>query len=380
MKIPLIRVVSLLIATAPLVAVGNSVGSIAEVTGSASTIHRNSNVLSGEVSTLIEMSDKITTSRGKAGIVFVDGTRAQINENSSLVIDEFVFDPANNDKSKLTLNMASGTVRYASGKIAHNNPNSVSIKTPAATVAVRGTDFTATIDELGASTIILLPECPRKDIPMEEIAMLCKTGKIEVINDAGRVMLDEPFQATTVTSRWTSPSPPVHLRLNEDSISNLLILSPPTEIKNQKIGHLANNALTQNFLKFNGLNNTLADANGTVMVNVITSDFLNTDMLKQITQIVIDKSTTVAAKSATTTAVPVVAAVHTAEPTVQDPGLISTSNGLTTTICHPDTARDNSCISSPRNQGTVVNFVQGNTNIVTKINQGGNTTIVLRQN
>ena len=102
------------------------------------------------------MEDAVKTSQGKVGITFADDTKVQVNENSRLVIDEFVYDPKAKT-GKLALNMASGTVRYASGAIAHNNPNRVAINTPTATIAVRGTDFTATVDELGASTVILLP-------------------------------------------------------------------------------------------------------------------------------------------------------------------------------------------------------------------------------
>jgi hypothetical protein len=134
-----------------------SVGTITEQVNSPPQIQRAKSTLTGAKGTGVEMADSINTKQGKIGIVFADDTKVQVNENSKLVIDEFVYDPKNKDSGKLALNMASGTVRYASGAIAHNNPNKVAINTPTATVAVRGTDFTATVDELGESTIILLP-------------------------------------------------------------------------------------------------------------------------------------------------------------------------------------------------------------------------------
>ena len=60
------------------------------------------------------MEDAVKTSQGKVGITFADDTKVQVNENSKLVIDDFVYDPKNKGTSKLALNMASGTVRYAS--------------------------------------------------------------------------------------------------------------------------------------------------------------------------------------------------------------------------------------------------------------------------
>ena len=129
------------------------------------------------------MMDEVKTTRGKVGITFQDNTTVQVNENSKLVIDDFVFDPKKPSAGKMALNMASGTVRYASGAVAKNNPNKVAINTPTATIAVRGTDFTATVDELGASTIVLLPSCPPNFKNIDE----CKTGVIDVITDAGKI-------------------------------------------------------------------------------------------------------------------------------------------------------------------------------------------------
>ena len=65
----------------------------------------------------------------------------------------------NTKTGKLSLKATLGTVRYASGQIAKNSAQNISIKTPTATVSVRGTDFAMTIDEIGSSTIILLPSC-----------------------------------------------------------------------------------------------------------------------------------------------------------------------------------------------------------------------------
>ena len=81
----------------------------------------------------MEMEDAVKTAQGKVGITFADDTKVQVNENSKLVIDDFVYDPKKPAAGKLALNMASGTVRYASGAIAHANPNKVAINTPTAT-------------------------------------------------------------------------------------------------------------------------------------------------------------------------------------------------------------------------------------------------------
>ena len=177
-----------------------AIGTITEQVNAPPSIVRKSATLAAGKGSGVEADDNVRTTAGKVGITFTDNTKVQINENSKLVIDSFVFDPNNKKGGKLAMNVAMGTVRYASGKVAHNNPDSVKLTTPTATIAVRGTDFTMTVDELGRSTIILLPSCPKG---WQDLERDCVTGKIEVITDEGRVIMDKAFQATKTESRET---------------------------------------------------------------------------------------------------------------------------------------------------------------------------------
>jgi FecR protein len=241
-----------------------SVGTITEQVNAVPSIQRNKNTIAGSKGTGVEMNDIVNTARGKAGITFADNTKVEVNENSKLTIDDFVYDPKNSQGGKLAVKVALGTVRYASGQIAKNNPQSVAVNTPAATIGVRGTDFTATVDELGESTVILLPSCPQGYVDVERD---CKTGVITVSNEAGSVTLNRPFEGTKVANRNSMPMRPAILNLTADSISNLLILSPPNELKKDKeldkgdkILH-AGNMLEVNFLKQDFLKNELDNIN-----------------------------------------------------------------------------------------------------------------------
>ena len=144
--------------------------------------------------------DTVKTGNGRTGITFVDDTKVELTEHSKLIIDEFVYDP-NTKTGALSLKASLGSVRYASGQIAKNSKQNVKIKTPTATIAVRGTDFAMIIDELGGSTILLLPSCDTKG--------MCYVGEIEVESDAGSVILNEAFQATRVESPEYKPFKPI---------------------------------------------------------------------------------------------------------------------------------------------------------------------------
>jgi len=188
----------------------------------------------------IEFKDNVRTGKGGVGITFVDDTNVAVSSHSSLVIDEFIYDPNSKTGSKLVMNIALGTVRYASGNIAKLSNQNVDIRTPTARIGVLGTAFSMTVDEVGKSLIILLPN---KDGTV---------GKISVETGAGQVIMNQAFQSTMVGTGESRPSKPVILDLTLDQINNLLIIKPPKKkiIKMLKDSKKGKNLLDIDFLEF----------------------------------------------------------------------------------------------------------------------------------
>ena len=176
--------------------------------GTESDLNLNSDIM---------FMDHVKTGKGEVGITFIDDTNVAVSSQSSLIIDDFVYDPNNAEGSKLVLRIAFGTVRYASGNIAKLNKQNVDIRTPTARIGVRGTAFSMTVDEIGQSLIILLPNADGT------------VGEISVESDIGQVILTRAFQATSVSSREAAPTQPKILDLTESMINNMLIIKPPKE-------------------------------------------------------------------------------------------------------------------------------------------------------
>jgi hypothetical protein len=196
------------------------IGSVFEVTGTA-IIKRGSASLPVAKGTLIELNDRVETKNGVVNIKFKDDTTVKVTESSAMVIDDFVYDPKSG-KGTLGLKAAAGTVRYVSGNIAHNNPNSVKINTPTAAIAVRGTDFVMSVNEVGSSTVLLMPSCENGLLGSDK----CSSGKIDVSTAHGTVNMDKPYQATVVETSGASPLPPVIVELGNAPIGNNIMLSP----------------------------------------------------------------------------------------------------------------------------------------------------------
>ena len=165
----------------------------------------------------IMFMDNVKTGKGELGITFIDDTNVAVSSQSSLIIDDFIYDPNSADGSRLALKVAAGTVRYASGNIAKLSKQNVDIRTPTARIGVRGTAFSMTVDEIGQSLIILLPNADGT------------VGEIDVESDVGIVRLNTAFQATSVRSRSLSPTKPKVMDLTESQINNMLIVKPPKE-------------------------------------------------------------------------------------------------------------------------------------------------------
>lgn len=225
-----------------------SIGEIADITGSG-VVNRENTEIAGEQGVGLEMQDAIRTGDGRMQLQFEDDTRVDVTEHSRMVIDEFIYDP-NSGTGSLGMRATLGAVRYASGQIAKNSRANVNIRTPSATIGVRGTDFIMIVDEIGGSMITLLPSC--------NTAGLCVVGEITVESDEGMVIMNQAFQTTVVQHRNTAPRQPKILDLPENMLRSMLIVrrvSPYDEIADDALQ--SSNVLDIDFLEFDGLDEDL---------------------------------------------------------------------------------------------------------------------------
>lgn len=347
-----------------------AIGTVTEQVNSPPSIQRDKQTLTGAKGTGVETNDAIKTQQGKVGITFEDNTKVQVNENSKLVIDDFVYDPKSK-AGKLGAKIALGTVRYASGQIAKNSPQNVALATPTATIAVRGTDFTASVDETGGSTIILLPSCPddRKTRTVKDIETNCKTGAIEVSTLMGTVLLNQPFQATKVTSRMMSPSKPVTLNLSEQAIENILISTPPEINRNAQTDKRAmTGPLDIDFLKAEGLTNALDDAAKQFYQDRLSQNFLDNNFLANIFDMVGNALNE-----------KLLGEVDSMLPDYKkSSGITVLKEDPTVSLCR-DNGSDRICITTPQTQNSLITMTQNNIEFKNRINQGGNSIITVTQ-
>ena len=138
------------------VAFADPIGDIVESTGIGQIV-RNNEVQQNNVGGDIFLYDEAETVNGRMKIEFLDEEELDLIEHTVVYIDEVYYDP-NPSLSKMSLRMVQGTARFASGKGKKIKKANIDISTPTAQIAINGTDFTTTIDELGRTLVILLPD------------------------------------------------------------------------------------------------------------------------------------------------------------------------------------------------------------------------------
>ena len=280
----LIRKIQLAIASS-LLLVGSvyadSIGDIVESTGVGKIVRQQENI-SNLNNLPIQLNDVAETAMGSMLIKFLDNAELSLKEHSEVLIDEIYYDPDPN-LSRMSMKFTMGTARFASGSLGLVNKANIDIQTPTATIGIRGTDFTTTIDELGRSLIVLLPD-----------ANGSPSGEISVTNLGGTVLLTESYQATMVSTLDSTPTTPVTINgLTPSMIDNMFIVNPPTEVK-QAIEDAAadeqdqdSGMLDVDFLEFNELEqDALSDSEKDLEFSELDIDMLDVDFLKDLLDVV----------------------------------------------------------------------------------------------
>jgi len=259
------------------------IGDIKEYKGSA-TLTREAGeelVVSAESIPDVNINDTAETEDGRMLIEFLDKAELALTEHTRVYIDKVYYDP-DPSKSKMTMRMAVGTARFASGRLGMVNKNNIDIQTPTASIAVRGTDFTTTIDELGRTLVVLLPD--ENGDP---------SGVIDVFNDGGSVTLEEAYAATTVSSFDSPPTSTVVIQnITPAIIDNMFIVSPPPEVKEaleEEVRDEMNadqGLLDVDFLEFDELEGDAGLSKDELEFSELDVDFLDVDFLVDLLDVV----------------------------------------------------------------------------------------------
>ncbi len=153
-------------------AVPVAVGQIVWVKGSVEAVTKDGEKINKRVLTRqspVYQGDEITTSKTSSGqIVFSDGSLVSLRSGTKFVIEQYHYEKSGDSKAnKFVAGLVEGGFRTVTGFISKSNRDGYQVKTPVATIGVRGTDYSLFYRALSGLSVKL------------------NTGAIAVINDAG---------------------------------------------------------------------------------------------------------------------------------------------------------------------------------------------------
>lgn len=133
--------------------VGNPIGEIRRVSGRVFIMHQDmGSIYSARKNLKLYPGDTVTTkSNGKISFVMNDDSVMTLAPNTTMVLNESVFDPAVKRRTSL-INLISGKARFFVKKFADFQHSTFKVRTKTSIAAVRGSDFI--IEQVGDRTII----------------------------------------------------------------------------------------------------------------------------------------------------------------------------------------------------------------------------------
>lgn len=171
---------------------GSDVGDVLRARGNIASVYENLPRTLAAGSDVKFLDTIVTGTDTRAEIKLIDDSVLSLGDDTALKIDEMVYDPGQPGKGVLTLTR--GVFRMVSGKINKTEGGTLTLKTPVATIGVRGTDFWG-LQEENKLTMALIDN-----------------GIVEITGlDGQTVVLNTPLQAVVIERGQPTPATPFNL-------------------------------------------------------------------------------------------------------------------------------------------------------------------------
>merc|ERR1712093_404381 len=139
----------------------------------------------------IYLNETISAGAGSGTqILLLDQSTFTIGEDSEVVMDTFIYDPATND-GKIVASVKQGSLKVISGLISKKNPDALTVEVPEGTLGSRGTEFQTVVSKNQTSTLLIGPG--------KNNTLGMRPGKVLVGNKFGSTMLDNPYSMASMT-------------------------------------------------------------------------------------------------------------------------------------------------------------------------------------
>lgn len=181
---------------------------VTRMSGSASAVSEAGQSRNLTVGDDLFKGDRIETAGDSSlAMRFTDGSEFNLGESAAMSVDAYTYQ-ANAPTNTFSSSIFKGVFRFVSGFIARQQSRSMGVRTPVATIGIRGTHVAGEVDASSARIMLLEPEGE------------ARPTSIDVSNAFGSVVIDEPGFGTEVPDANSAPSPPRRMQLR--TVQNLM--------------------------------------------------------------------------------------------------------------------------------------------------------------
>ena len=123
-------------------------------------------------------------------ILLLDQSTFTVGEDSEVVMDTFIYDPATSD-GKIVASVKQGSLKVISGLISKKNPENLTVEVPEGTLGSRGTEFQTIVSKGKTDTLLIGPG--------KNNSLGMRPGAVLVGNKFGSTLLNNPYSMTSMT-------------------------------------------------------------------------------------------------------------------------------------------------------------------------------------
>lgn len=138
-------VAACVVLASPAVGAAEPAGTVKVVKGAVSIL-RGGEVIEAQPGVQVLAQDRLHTGRdGSVGVTLKDDTLISAGPNSKIMIDKFAFDSTTH-VGEMLISVVKGTFSMVSGLMVKRSPEAATVKTPTATIGIRGTELAVEVD------------------------------------------------------------------------------------------------------------------------------------------------------------------------------------------------------------------------------------------
>ena len=163
-------------------ALAKAVGSVTFKTGDVTITHADKSVVQAAKNTELNAGDTVETKDGRVQLALIDGGKVSLQPNTIYKINKYEFSGKEDGTEYAFTELIKGGLRTVSGLVGHKNRDRYQLKTTAATIGIRGTEFTVNFD---GNTLLMTTNHGSVDVCNQAGCLNAITGQSIIVTVGG---------------------------------------------------------------------------------------------------------------------------------------------------------------------------------------------------